>query len=152
MRTTTLLVTSLATLLVAGCGHLSRPDDKNARPVATGPRCQANETVCHITVRVRGCQVRVDPDWKRVAFRPGGVRMLWTLRDSKGVIFAPRGITFEPSGDKKGVVFTPDRGEVAADMFAMHNSTAVGEYKYTVNVIDNGKECKPHDPGVINQM
>ena len=154
MNTKTLLTITVATLFVAGCAQWPRDGDK-VRPTAADPRikCEASHSVCHITVRVRNCRVEVDPDWKRVAFRPGGVRMLWTLRDSKGVTFARNGIMFErPYDDRKGAVFTPDRGEVASDMFAMHNSTAVGKYKYTVNVIDNGKRCEPHDPSVVNQM
>ena len=154
MRTKTLLATSLATLLVAGCGHYSRPDDKEAKPVATGARCEANETVCHITVRVRGCRVQVDPDWKRVARRPGGVQMRWTIRDSKGVTFARNGIEFkEPfREDKGGLIFTRERTALVGTTFAMHNSTATGKFPYTVNVIDNGERCDPHDPGVVNEM
>jgi hypothetical protein len=154
VKTKTLLAVSLATLLAAGCTHRPRPDDKGGPGAAApGIKCEATHTVCHIAVRVRDCRVEVDPDWKRVASRPGGVRMLWTLRGSKGVTFARNGIMFErPYDDRKGAVFTPDRGEVAPDMFAMHNSTAVGKYKYTVNVIDNGRTCKPLDPGVVNEM
>jgi hypothetical protein len=154
MKTKTLLATSLVTLLVAGCGHMPRPDGKAASTAATGARCEANEPVCHITVRVRGCRVQVDPDWKRVARRPGGVQMLWTIRDSKGVTFARNGIEFKERFREKegGLIFRPERTKLVGTTFAMHNSTAIGEFPYTVNVMERGERCEPHDPGVINQM
>lgn len=154
MKTKTLLTIVMATLLVAGCAQWARNGEK-VQPTAANPRikCEASHPVCHITVRVRNCSVEVDPDWKRVARRPGGVQMLWTLADSKGVSFAPNGIMFKrPFEDAKGAIFTPDRSVEAGSTFAMHNSTSLGKFAYTVNVIDNGKTCKPHDPGVVNEM
>ena len=152
MKTKMSMTIAVATLFVAGCAQWPRGADK-VQPSAGDPRikCEASHSVCHIAVRVRDCKVEVDPDWKRVAFRPEGVRMLWTLQDSKGVSFARNGILFERPDGQKGAVFTPDRRE-GWDTFAMRNSTAAGKYKYTVNVIDNGKRCEPHDPGVINEM
>lgn len=155
MKTKMLLATSFATLLLAGCAHHSRPDDKTGPRPATAARCEAKEAVCHITVRVRACRVQVDPDWKRVAGRPGGVQMLWTLRDSEGVKFAPdNGIAFKERfrDEKGGLIFTRTETRIVGTTFAMHNSTVPGKYAYTVNVIDNGKRCEPHDPGVVNEM
>jgi hypothetical protein len=154
VKTKTLLAISLATLLAAGCAHRPRTDE-TVGPGAGVPgiKCEKTHTVCHIAVRVRDCNVKVDPEWKHVARRPGGVRMLWTLQDSKGVRFSRNGIVFKhPDDEKNRVVFTLDREEVAWDTFAMHNTTAFGDYKYTVNVIDNGRTCKPLDPGVVNEM
>lgn len=154
MRTKTLLTITMATLLVAGCAPWARNGER-VRPAAADPRikCEASHPVCYITVRVRNCRVEVDPDWKRVAFRPGGVQMLWTLADSKGVSFAPNGIAFKrPFEDAKGAIFTPDRSVEAGSTFAMRNSTTPGKFEYTVNVVENGRICAPHDPGVVNEM
>lgn len=154
MKTKTLLTIVMATLLVAGCAQWARNGEK-IQSTAANPRikCEASHPVCHITVRVRNCRVEVDPDWKRVAFRPGGVQMLWTLADSKGVSFAPNGIVFKrPFEDAKGAIFTPDRSIEAGATFAMRNSTTPGKFEYTVKVIENGRPCDPHDPGVINEM
>lgn len=154
MITKTMLTTSLAVLLAAGCTHPMRSGGEARPGVAGGSKCEANEPVCHISVRVRGCRVDVDPDWKRVARRPGGVQMLWTIRDSKGVVFARNGIEFKERfrEEKGGLIFTRERTRLVGATFAMHNSTAPGSFPYTVNVIDNGERCAPHDPGVVNEM
>lgn len=80
--------------------------------------------------------------------------MLWTIRDSKGVTFARNGIEFKErfTEEKGGLIFTRERTRLVGTTFAMHNSTATGKFPYTVNVIDNGERCDPHDPGVVNEM
>lgn len=154
MKTRTLSTLAVASLLVAGCASMRGDDKFAARPAPPNPnvKCELKDTVCHITVRVDQCKVTVEPDWKRVAMRAGGVTMLWTIRDSPGVVFAHRGIVFKERAAAREVFRIEDRSLVSSTL-AMHNSTAVaGKFAYTVHVIDNGKRCEPYDPGVVNEM
>jgi hypothetical protein len=153
MKTRTLSALAAASLLAAGCAQL-RGDEKTAATPPPNPniKCEVGHPVCHITVRVTGCKVSVEPDWKRVAMRPGGVTVLWTIRDSPGVVFARNGITFKMRAEAREVFRVEDRTLVSSTV-AMHNNTAVaGKFPYTVHVVDNGKRCEPHDPGIINEM
>ncbi|MEO7741658.1 MAG: hypothetical protein ABIR98_01805 [Usitatibacter sp.] len=153
MNTRMLLALAIAGVLSAGCAQWLRGEGKVAMP---DPRikCEASHTVCHITVSVINCKVTVVPDEKHVAYRPGGVAMLWTIRDSPGVTFASRdGIDFKlRSNPDARTVFKAEERPLASSTFPMHNSTTLGKYPYTVNVVDHGKVCAPHDPGVINEM
>lgn len=156
MKITTLSALAAAGLLVAGCAPWLRGDaNTGAAAAPPNPRikCERDHPVCHVTVRVKDCRVTVDPDEKRVASRPGGATMLWSIRESSGVTFAHNGIAFKPRSkpDARTVFTAEDRG-LASPTFAMHNDTTPGKFPYTVNVVDNGKRCDPHDPGVINEM
>jgi hypothetical protein len=154
MNTKILATLAAASLLAAGCAQLTRGDGKT---VSTPPdpriKCAVDHPVCHITVRVKDCKVTVEPDEKHVAYRPGGATMLWTIRDSPGVGFARNGITFKPSqvADARRV-FTLDERTLVSATLSMHNNTTPGKFPYTVHVVDNGKRCDPHDPGIVNEM
>lgn len=148
MRTLPLILTgALASALLAGCETL-RPGPKpaDAPRADVAAKCEKKEPVCHIDVKVKDCKVTVTPDEKRVASRPEGVAMQWTIRGSPGVRFAYDGIVF----DKRTRVFTVERGALAGDTFTMFNTTEPGKYKYSVNVVDNGKACPSHDPIIVN--
>ena len=154
MNIKTVTALAMAGMLSAGCALWDR--DKSARSPVAPPnpnvKCEVNDTVCHITVRVSQCKVTVEPDWKRVAMRPGGVTMLWTIRDSPGVVFAHNGITFKERVEARSVFRVEDH-TLASSTVAMHNNTSVaGKFAYTVHVVDGGKRCEPHDPGIINEM
>jgi hypothetical protein len=153
MNTKMLSALAIAGALSAGCAQWQREEGKATAAPDPRIKCAAEQSVCHITVRVKDCRVSVDPDEKRVASRPGGATMLWTIRDSPGVVFARNGITFKPriEGDARRVFRIEDRS-LASPTLAMHNDTTPGKYPYTVHVIDNGKRCDPHDPGVVNEM
>lgn len=152
MKTRTLAALAAASLLAAGCAPLRSDDKTTASPPNPNIKCETGHPVCHITVRVNACKVSVEPDWKRVAMRPGGVTMLWTIRDSPGVVFAHNGITFKMRAEARGVFRIEDHS-LASSTLAMHNNTsAAGKFPYTVHVVDNGRRCEPHDPGVINEM
>ena len=152
MNTRILSTLAAASILAAGCA--SSPGDKAvAGPNQPGMKCQVGQNVCHITVRVKDCKVTVEPTDKHVAQRPGGVTMLWTIRDSPGVVFASTGIGWKPGVDSQARhVFRTDHKMLASATVSMHNNTALGKYRYTVFVVDNGKLCDPYDPSIINEM
>ena len=152
MNTRILAALAAAGTLAAGCA--SAPGDKaEAGSNEPGKKCEAGQSVCHITVRVSDCKVTVEPVDKRVASRPGGVTMLWTIRDSPGVVFASTGIGWKPGVDSQARhVFRTDHKMLASATVSMHNNTALGKYPYNVFVVDNGKLCAPHDPSIINEM
>ena len=160
MNSSALMILAVAAAL-AGCQHVrdtkSEPAEK--KPVAENPfgaKCEQHHPVCNIRVTVDKCKVSVLPDAKRVSMRPDGVLMKWHLEDSPGVTFAPAdGIAFKPPAKDFGDgarVFRLDRRQSSGTVFAMHNRTEKGEYRYSVNVLYNGKRCPEHDPGVINEM
>lgn len=153
MNTRTVSALAIAGILSAGCALWDRDRAKTAAPPPDpNVKCEVSDTVCHITVRVSQCKVTVEPDWKRVAMRPGGVTMLWTIRDSPGVVFAHNGITLKMRAEARDV-FRVEEHSLASATLAMHNSTTIaGKFPYTVHVIDNGKRCDPFDPGIINEM
>lgn len=142
MSKKTLFLAAVAPALLGSCALLDGPRQNKPQE-----KCSANHPVCHIDVHVAKCEVTVDPEWKRVASRPGGVTMIWTLR-TPGAGFAANGIQFK----KETPVFTPKGNGEGRPTFVMHNRGDPGNYLYTVNVIDNGKKCDPHDPGVVNEM
>ena len=166
MNTRILSGLAAATLFAAGCSTMSGDgkvaagdtraaggDTKMAATNEPGMKCMANQTVCHITVRVKDCKVTVTPEEKRVAQRPGGVTMLWTIRESPGVVFASTGIGWKREIDTEARhVFRTDHKSLASATVSMHNNTAVGKYPYNVFVVDNGKLCPAYDPSVINEM
>lgn len=153
MNTKMVSALAMAGLLASGCAQWPRGDGKVAAAPDPRIKCEAGHPVCHITVRVKDCRVTVDPDKKRVAYRPGGATMIWTIRDSPGVTFAHNAITFKPRSERDArTVFKPEDRSLASSTFAMHNNTTPGEYFYNVHVVDNGKRCDPHDPSVVNEM
>lgn len=151
MNTRTISALAAAGFLAAACATDSGHGPTSAN--LPGQKCATNHPVCHITVRVKDCKVTVEPDVKYVARRAGGATMLWTVRDSPGVVFASSGIVWKREVDTEArSVFRTDHKSLASATVSMHNNTALGKYPYTVNVVDNGKLCAPHDPSVVNEM
>jgi hypothetical protein len=137
-----------------------------AKFAADPPDCKASDAECVLTVRVRGnCNIQVLPkETYIVAPHPGGVDMVWNI-DGDAVFPAGGGIKFHgppftpmnkeyleyPLSSPKGVFIPSKTKALSAHQERLRNQSKPGYYYYTVEVIQNGKPCPAHDPGVVDQ-
>jgi hypothetical protein len=133
---------------------------------AAPPDCPASATECVLTVRVRGnCNIQVLPKEEYVvAPHPGGVDMVWNIDGN--AVFPPgggikfHGPPFRPLkkeyqeyelSSPKGVFIPSKIKPLSATQERLRNQSKPGYYYYTVEVVQGGKACPPHDPGVVDQ-
>lgn len=163
------IAAAVLSVSTAGCAQVDKPREA-ARPKAdaklAAADCAASETECRLEVRVGpNCAISVHPNERRyeVAFRKQGVEMIWTIRGNatfdknKGIRFTSPEFPLARKNDYSGLsnpegVFRPSNVKAASDReFRRFNRGTPGYYYYAINVIQDGKACGEHDPGIANQ-
>jgi hypothetical protein len=116
-------------------------------------RCEKG-IACEATVTVKDCNITVSVDTIVVVRDNKDVVITWRLKDSPGVKFAKDGIFFKAESLRAAErQFRRVESKSPEDTFQWRDAnTEPGKFKYGVKVIENGKECPPLDPIIINDI
>lgn len=112
------------------------------------------EKECRVAITVSACAINVEPEVLGIAKGVRDVDIVWEITKSPGATFArENGIFFKEKDREAAAKQFRDPRRLDDKKFRWRDANSgPGEFQYGVNVIDNGKACKPLDPTIINEM
>ncbi|MCA0241797.1 MAG: hypothetical protein LCI02_13135 [Proteobacteria bacterium] len=128
--------------LLGGCMGHHMPHGSGG---AMGPRGEA--MYANPLVSVKGGVIAVSPDPLVFTKDEKNVRITWRL-GAGDLRFPENGIVIE--GPRQDEIVDCKPGEGGREFSCLNRNTRPGKYKYTIRVMQDGKELRPRDPEITN--
>lgn len=145
MKNLRLFAAALLVLLLAGCSihyhHDRCPSCTGGSGVKGDP---ANPVVL-----VTGGAISIDQDVLRFTKDQTNITITWRLPYDSKLSFPDNGVVFERAAAEE--IVNCRRGERPTEFTCLNRHSRPGNYKYGINVNEDGKPLKPLDPFVWNE-
>ena len=130
-----LLLAAVLALVLAGCSHQMRYRDGSSDPLH--PRV--------FVVAGRGIAVNQEPIY--IAPEARNVTIVWQLPAESKYTFPDDGIVIRDGREEFRCGFERENRQRYACVFA---NSRPGKFKYTIQVLDDGKALRPLDPSIVS--